>query len=78
MLNFNEAKILKKINIPTLIIEGKSDYKTPMTVAREMHKTIKNSKLLRALIRSILKIRGKRPKLVRKTGTGDMNTLGNQ
>ena len=45
MLNFDAAKILKKINIPTLIIEGKSDYKTPMTVAREMHKTIKNSKL---------------------------------
>ena len=38
----------------------------------------KNSKLLRALIRSILKIRGKQPKLVKKTGTGDMNTLGNQ
>ena len=38
----------------------------------------KDSKLLRALIRSILKIRGKRPKLVKKTGTGDMNTLGNQ
>jgi 3-oxoadipate enol-lactonase len=45
MLNFDEAKILKKINIPTLIIEGKYDYKTPINVAREMHKNIKNSKL---------------------------------
>ena len=38
----------------------------------------KDSKLLRALIGSILKIRGKRPKLVKKTGTGDMNVIGNQ
>ena len=45
MLNFDESNILKKIDTPTLIIEGKSDYKIPVNVAREMHKNIKNSKL---------------------------------
>ncbi|MEM3387523.1 MAG: M20/M25/M40 family metallo-hydrolase [Nitrososphaerales archaeon] len=36
----------------------------------------RNSPILRALVRAILKIRGKRPLLINKTGTGDMNTLG--
>ena len=36
----------------------------------------RNSPILRALVRAILKVRGKRPMLLRKTGTGDMNTLG--
>ncbi|MBW2985396.1 alpha/beta hydrolase [Candidatus Woesearchaeota archaeon] len=46
MLNFDESNILSNIKIPTLIIEGKFDYKTPMNVAREMHKKIKDSKLV--------------------------------
>ena len=36
----------------------------------------RNSPILRALVRAILKVRGKRPMLLNKTGTGDMNTLG--
>lgn len=36
----------------------------------------KNSPLVRALIRGGLKVRGKRPLLLKKTGTGDMNVLG--
>ncbi|MBI4257927.1 MAG: M20/M25/M40 family metallo-hydrolase [Thaumarchaeota archaeon] len=36
----------------------------------------KNSLLVRALIRAGLKVRGRRPLLLRKTGTGDMNVLG--
>ncbi|MEM4297696.1 MAG: M20/M25/M40 family metallo-hydrolase [Nitrososphaerota archaeon] len=35
-----------------------------------------SSPLVRALVRAILKVRSKRPILVRKTGTGDMNILG--
>ena len=36
----------------------------------------KSSPLVRALIRAALKTRGKRPLLLKKTGTGDMNVLG--
>ncbi len=36
----------------------------------------RNSPILRALVRAILKVRGRRPLLINKTGTGDMNTLG--
>lgn len=35
-----------------------------------------NSPLVRALVRAIIKVRSKRPLLVKKTGTGDMNVLG--
>jgi len=42
----------------------------------EPFETDKNSHLVRALIIAILKIRGKRPMLLRKTGTGDMNAFG--
>ena len=36
----------------------------------------KSSPLMRAIIRSIIRVRGKRPLLLHKTGTGDMNILG--
>lgn len=36
----------------------------------------KNSPLVRAMVRAALKVRGKRPLLLRKTGTGDMNVFG--
>ena len=45
MLNFNELKILKKINIPCLLIEGEKDFLTPKNVAQIMHKKIKKSEL---------------------------------
>ncbi|MGH9934100.1 MAG: M20/M25/M40 family metallo-hydrolase [Nitrososphaerales archaeon] len=35
------------------------------------------SPLVRALVLGVLDVRGKRPMLLRKTGTGDMNVLGN-
>ncbi len=35
------------------------------------------SPLVRALVLGIMDVRGKRPMLLRKTGTGDMNVLGN-
>lgn len=42
----------------------------------EPYEADRNSPVLRALVRAILKVRGKRPQLINKTGTGDMNTLG--
>ena len=37
-----------------------------------------NSPLVRALTLSVLDVEKKRPMLIRKTGTGDMNVIGNQ
>lgn len=45
MLDFDEHRILTKINIPCLIIEGEKDFKTPKAVAVSMHNKIKNSEL---------------------------------
>jgi len=45
MLEFDESKILKKISIPCLLIEGEKDFKTPRDVALNMHKKLKNSKI---------------------------------
>jgi pimeloyl-ACP methyl ester carboxylesterase len=45
MIEFNQKKVLPKINIPTLIIEGSKDHKTPLKDVTEMAKRIKNSKL---------------------------------
>jgi len=45
--------------------------------ATEPFEADKNSDIVRAMIRAGLSVRGKRPQLLRKTGTGDMNVLGN-
>lgn len=45
MLDFDESKILHKINAPCLLIEGEKDIKTPRNVAELMRKKIKNSTL---------------------------------
>jgi LysW-gamma-L-lysine carboxypeptidase len=37
-----------------------------------------NSSLVRAMTLGVLDIEKKRPTLIRKTGTGDMNVIGNQ
>jgi LysW-gamma-L-lysine carboxypeptidase len=44
----------------------------------EPFETDKKSILVRAIIRGVLQVRKKRPLLLRKTGTGDMNLLGHQ
>jgi non-heme chloroperoxidase len=46
MLKFDEFRILNKIKVPTLLIEGEKDYKTPINVARMMNRKIKGSKLV--------------------------------
>jgi LysW-gamma-L-lysine carboxypeptidase len=44
----------------------------------EPFETDKTSVLVRAIVRAILQVRKKRPLLLRKTGTGDMNLLGHR
>lgn len=46
MLEFDESRILAKIKIPCLLIEGEKDHKTSMDVALHMNKKIKKSKLI--------------------------------
>jgi non-heme chloroperoxidase len=46
MLKLNEKKILNKIRVPTLILEGEHDFLTPLSQAMIMNKMIKNSKLV--------------------------------
>ena len=43
----------------------------------EPFETDKSSTVVRAMVRAIIKVRGRTPRLLRKTGTGDMNVLGN-
>ena len=45
MIKFNQTNVLSKINVPTLIIEGSKDSRTPLKDVTEMAKRIKNSKL---------------------------------
>ena len=45
MIEFNQKKVLPKINVPTLIIEGSRDSRTPLKDVTEMAKKIKNSQL---------------------------------
>jgi len=50
--------------------------KLKMDDVTEPFETDKRSILVRAIIRGVLQVRKKRPLLLRKTGTGDMNLLG--
>ncbi|MCP8312024.1 MAG: M20/M25/M40 family metallo-hydrolase [Candidatus Methylarchaceae archaeon HK02M1] len=68
-------------DIMGIIKEYQSDVSFPKIDVKvgdmtEPFETDKNSPLVRALIVAILKIRGMRPMLIRKTGTGDMNAFG--
>lgn len=46
MIAYDGADVLEKIDVPTLIIGGRSDSVTPIKTQRMMHKKIKNSQLL--------------------------------
>jgi proline-specific peptidase len=46
MIKFNKKRILSKINIPTLVLEGDQDTKTAVKDVREMAKKIKDSKFV--------------------------------
>ena len=44
----------------------------------EPFETDKNSLLVRAAVKAIIQVKGKRPMLIHKTGTGDMNVFGHR
>jgi pimeloyl-ACP methyl ester carboxylesterase len=46
MIDYDGTSVLEKIEVPTLIIGGRSDSVTPIKTQRMMHKKIKNSQLL--------------------------------
>lgn len=46
MIKFNGKRILPKINIPTLVLEGDNDTKTAVKDVRDMAKKIKDSKFV--------------------------------
>lgn len=46
IVNYNQVKLLKGIENPTLILWGKQDKDTPLYMAKIFHKRIKNSKLI--------------------------------
>jgi LysW-gamma-L-lysine carboxypeptidase len=72
-LNLIDKQITKiKKEKHTLIIKYNVEDKT------EPFQANTSSPLVRSLVLSILDIRKKRPLLLKKTGTGDMNILGNR
>ncbi len=46
MIRFNKADVLRKITVPTLILEGEKDTKTSLEDVRKMAKKINGSKLV--------------------------------
>jgi LysW-gamma-L-lysine carboxypeptidase len=78
--NLSASKIVE--DIKRIIGEYQSDTDFPklkldINDVTEPFETDKSSPLIRSMIRAILKVRKKRPLLLRKTGTGDMNLIGN-
>ncbi len=47
MMSFDGRSITEKIKVPTLIMAGERDFVTPFKFQEEMHKSIKNSELVR-------------------------------
>ena len=71
-----EEKITKIVNE----ISAKREIKVLYSVIDETEpfEATHNSPLVRAMTLAILDVEKKRPMLIRKTGTGDMNEIGNQ
>ena len=46
IVNFDQSGALRHIKVPTLIIWGRDDSDTPLTMARKMHKRIPNNSLI--------------------------------
>ena len=74
--NMVEEKISKVVNE----IAGKQKVEAFYSILDETEpfEANHNSSLVRSLTLSVLDIEKKRPMLIRKTGTGDMNVIGNQ
>jgi pimeloyl-ACP methyl ester carboxylesterase len=45
LLSFDGEELLKRIAVPTLVVQGKNDSIFPTAIAKELHKRIKNSEL---------------------------------
>ncbi|MEM4611870.1 MAG: M20/M25/M40 family metallo-hydrolase [Candidatus Nitrosocaldus sp.] len=60
-------------------VAGKKGIKVEYSVEdrTEAFEAKHDSPLVRALVLAVMDVRGKRPMLIRKSGTGDMNVLGN-
>ena len=71
-----EEKITKIIN--EMSIKREIEVLYSVIDETEPFEAAHNSPLVRALTLSILDVEKKRPMLIRKTGTGDMNVIGNQ
>ena len=76
MNNDIEEKITKIIN--EMSIKREIEVLYSVIDETEPFEAAHNSPLVRALTLSILDVEKKRPMLIRKTGTGDMNVIGNQ
>ena len=74
--NYVEEKISKVVNK----ISSKREIEVLYSVIDETEpfEAAHNSPLVRAITLSVIDVEKKRPMLIRKTGTGDMNVIGNQ
>jgi len=77
---YNTQEILNMINNVLNSIKEKHDIDIRYVIedSTEPFEAAYNSPLVRALVLGILDVTNKHPKLVRKTGTGDMNILGSK
>ncbi|RMF30400.1 MAG: M20/M25/M40 family metallo-hydrolase [Candidatus Nitrosothermus koennekii] len=77
---YNTHQILDMVHNTITSIAKKRDIDIKYSIedSTEPFEAAYNSPLVRALVLGIMDITNKRPKLVRKTGTGDMNVLGSE
>lgn len=78
---YSTSDIVKEIE--KIVLNFQSDTSFPKIKLKiddvtEPFETDKSSTLVRSIIRGVLQVREKRPLLLRKTGTGDMNLLGHR
>ncbi len=77
--HLSAAKVAEDIEAIVTRFQSDPDFpklKMKIDDVTEPFETDKTSGLVRAIMRAILEVRQKRPLLLRKTGTGDMNLLG--
>ncbi len=77
---YNTNDILKMVDdaINSIAYKRSIELKYSIEDSTEPFEASYNSPLVRALVLGIMDITKRRPKLVRKTGTGDMNVLGSE
>ena len=75
MLEFNKKQVLKKIKVPTLILEGEKDTKTAVKDVKLMARHIKNSKLV-IIGEATHDINIRTPRAVEKSVLQFLNNIG--